>query len=192
MHGLINCALQDFATEIYGASVWQSVHEDAKLEHEFFETMLVYDDAVTEAVIKALSKQTGHARDSLLEDFGTYLASEHASATVMRLLRLGGEHFDAFLEALCKLHDHLNIAIPELEMPLMHLERKTAHDFGVHFWCQRDGYGEVFLGLIRAMADQYGVLVTVGLHKETQPQGFLNLLKITLFDDCPHNNAKAQ
>ncbi len=182
MHGLINYGLQNFATRVFGHALWLDVCSAARLPSEEFETMLIYEDWMTDAVIREIAEKTNNTRESMLEDFGTFLVSEHSSPMVLRLLQLGGARFEEFLEALPNVYEHLKIAIPELEMPLMHLEENGEGDYGVHFISPRDGYGEVCLGLLRAMADQYGVLVTVSLKKERQENEVLNMLKIRIFD----------
>lgn len=48
MHGLINRGLQSFVLRIYGSDVWEDVCADAGLGFNDFETMLTYDDILTE------------------------------------------------------------------------------------------------------------------------------------------------
>lgn len=161
MHGLINRGLQSFVCEIYGSECWIDICADAKLNFTNFETMLYYDDIITEQVLDALLTATSRNRTEILEDFGTYIVSEHCSLSVLKLLRLGGETFVDFLNSLEDVADRIQIAIPDMETPLMRLEHKSDTEFVLQYEFYKCGYGPVFLGLLRAMADHYGSLVTI-------------------------------
>jgi len=161
MHGLINRGLQSFVLGIYGNEIWEDICAEASIAYSNFETMLYYDDIVTEQVLDAICNATKRPRTEVLEDFGTFIVSEHCSPAVLKLLRLGGETFEEFLKSLEDLAERIQIAIPDMEAPIMRLEQKTERDFIVHYEFYKCGYGAVFLGLIRAMADHYRTLVTI-------------------------------
>lgn len=161
MHGTINHGLQAFVQEIYGQEKWEEVRILADLHVRHFEPMLVYDDLLTEQMLDAISEQTNRTRAEILEDFGTFLVAEHSSPLVRRLLRLGGENFTEFLFSLEDVHDRLSMVLPDLDLPILELEIIAPNEFALRCSFNKLRYAEVFLGLLRAMADDYGSLILI-------------------------------
>ena len=160
MHGLINRSLECFLRDTYGNDVWREVANDAGLEFEAFESMLEYDDALTNAVLNAATDCLSKPRDTLLEDLGTYLVSNPKVESLRRLLRFGGGNFIEFLHSLDDLHDRAKLAVPELELPkLLLLGYRDPGGFKLLCRGPHRGFGRVMMGLLRAMADDYGALV---------------------------------
>ena len=161
MHGLINRALQCFIRDTAGPEAWLVVARTAELGFDGFETMMSYPPAITEQVIKAALDQLGRKRDGLLEDFGTYLVSHPNLESVRRLLRFGGVSFVDFLDSLEDLPERGRLAVPTLDLPEMELTDLGAGMFGLTCAHLIDGAGHVILGMLRAMADDYGALVVL-------------------------------
>lgn len=161
MHGMINRGLQNFVSAIFGQHSWEEACTMAGLPFSQFEAMLSYDDLLTEQVLDAMVETTGRERPILLEDFGTFIVSEHSSPAVRRLLRLGGENFTEFLFSLEDVNDRVSLALPDLELPMLQVETVGMNKFIVKSLFNKFGYGEVFLGLLRAMADDYETLVFI-------------------------------
>ena len=183
MHGLINCGLQSFAKEIYGEALWQDLIEQADLSVSEFESMLTYDDDVTVQIVDNLARLTRHKKSDLLEDFGTFLVSEHSSPAVLSLLKLAGESYRDFLLSLEEVAVRLKIALPELDVPNMRVYSVSKNQFELKFQSRLDGYGEAFLGLLRAMADYYSVLATLELNKSASGDIINYQFQITLYSE---------
>ncbi len=161
MHGMFNRGLQCFVRDIYGAEVWEETCLRAELPYFNFETMLHYEDSVTDRVLQTLAKVIGRTVDELLEDFGTYAVSEERLAIVRRLLRFGGDTYEEFLHSLEDVHDRAIMALPDLDMPYLRLTPHSDKEFTLHYRFAKQGYGSFFLGLLRGMADDYGALVVI-------------------------------
>ena len=161
MHGMFNRGLQCFVRDIYGAEVWEETCLRAELPYFNFETMLHYEDSVTDRVLQTLAKVIGRTVDELLEDFGTYAVSEERLAIVRRLLRFGGDAYEEFLHSLEDVHDRAIMALPDLDMPYLRLTPHSDKEFTLHYRFTKQGYGSFFLGLLRGMADDYGALVVI-------------------------------
>jgi hypothetical protein len=159
MHGLINRSIQSFLRDTYGAQLWQNVALDARLGFDNFEAMLSYDDALTEAVLTAAASRLARPRDTLLEDMGTYLVSHPHLEPLRRLLRFGGVTFVDFLHSLDDLPSRGRLAVPDLELPQLELVARSDHHFTLYCRGAGKGYGHVMVGVLRAMADDYGALV---------------------------------
>ncbi len=160
MHGLVNRAIQCFLRDTYGDAVWQTVAAAADAPREGFEAMLRYPPATTEALLDAAAAALDRSRDSILEDLGTYLVSHPNNAALRRLLRFGGVSFADFLHSLEDLPGRARLAVPDLNVPVFELEDRGDT---LHLTCRggSPGAGLVLLGLLRALADDYGALALI-------------------------------
>ena len=156
---MINRSIQGFLRDTYGAATWAHVAHDARLEFDSFEPMMTYDPALTEAVLTAAAKILNRPRDGVLEDIGTYLVSHPNTESLRRLLRFGGVTFDDFIHSLEDLPEHARLALPDLELPSLELVELGAGIYRLHVSAPFPGAGHVMVGLLRAMADDYGALV---------------------------------
>jgi hypothetical protein len=163
MHGLINRSIQCFTRDIYGPDVWAKVIARSDFESDNFETMLSYTDESTFVLLDNLSKELGKTREESLEDIGTYLVSHKNVEALRRLLRFGGVTFEEFLHSLDDLHDRAKLAVSELELPHLELREHAPGMYSLncrsHLQSFGAGFGHVMVGLLRAMADDYGALV---------------------------------
>ena len=159
MHGLINRSVQCFIRDTYGAATWAAVARAAQLNHSGFEPMLVAVPGLTTSLIDAAQKVLRHPRETILEDLGTYLAS-HANMTVVRrLLRFGGVDYLGFLHSLRDVPERARLAVDDLDLPSMELGDDGDGDYRLTCSVPLPGIGYVIMGLLRAMADDYGALV---------------------------------
>ncbi|QYX57929.1 heme NO-binding domain-containing protein [Roseovarius sp. SCSIO 43702] len=159
MHGMINRAVERFVRDTYGRSAWGRVTQRAALGFSEFEAMLSYDDALTDRVIAAASAVLGKPRDEMLEDIGTYLVSHPNVEALRRLLRFGGVDFPEFLHSLDELPGRARLAVPDLVIPDLDLREHGAQFYTLRVRHEMPGFGHVIVGLLRAMADDYGALV---------------------------------
>ncbi len=162
MHGLMNRAVERFARDTYGDAFWTSVTDEAGLAFTTFEAMLPYERDITDRVVNALANGLGKRREEVLEDIGTYLVASPKTDGLRRLLRFGGTDFVEFLNSLDELPARVRLAVPDLPMPQLEMREEDAETFSLVIRPQTgtEGlFGPVFLGLLRAMADDYGALV---------------------------------
>ena len=168
MHGLINKTLQHFLLDTYGPAAWAAIARNAKTDIPNFEAMLIYPSQVTVDVLDSAADYLGKPRDSLLEDLGTYLVSHPNCGVPRRLLRFSGVDFLDFLNAFDDLPDRERLAVPDLVLPQLEVEEISVGLYELH--CEHEFAREaahVLLGLLRAMADDYGALVLM----DVQDQG---------------------
>ena len=158
MHGLVNRALQGFLTDTYGQETWAEVASHAGVPEGGFESMLVYEDRLTTATIEAAAALLHKDQHALLEDLGTYLLSHPNQERLRRLMRFGGDSFRDFLLSLEDLTGRAQLALPDLDMPVMRLRQEDIRHFVLDLDWRLPGVGPVFLGALRAMADDYGTL----------------------------------
>jgi hypothetical protein len=158
MHGLVNRAIQCFLRDTYGEGRWADIAVVAGAPPEGFEAMLRYPDATTTALLDAAAARLDTSRESILEDIGNYLVSHPNTAALRRMLRFGGVTFADFLHSLEDLPGRARLAVPDLELPALELDEDA--DGALRLYCRQGfpGVGLVLLGLLRALADDYGAL----------------------------------
>ena len=179
MHGLINRAIQCFLRDTYGHDLWDKIMRLADLGYTNFESMLVYEDQVTFQVLDLATTELRKSRAELLEDLGTYLVSHKNVEALRRLLRFAGVDFLEFLHSLDDLPDRARLAVPDLFLPQLELVEHSTAEFSLHCGTEYDGFAHVMVGVLRAMADDYGALVFMD---HAGQQGGDEVIAITLLD----------
>jgi len=183
MQGLINRAIERFARDSYGDALWTDEIRRLDLGYDTFEPMMRYDPQVTQRLLEALGARLDRTRDDLLEDIGTYLVSHPEVEAIRRLLRFSGVDFVDFLHALEDLPDRARLAVAELDLPSLSLH---AHGAGLYRLEVDHGdpgglrFGHVLMGILRAMADDYGALVVLE-HRGTNASH--ELIEVQLLDE---------
>lgn len=171
MHGLILRTIQVYAQDTYGTARWAAIADRAHLEEPDFEAMLTYAEDVLDQVLAAASAVLEKPRDAFLEDLGTYLVSHPNSEALRRLLRFGGVDFLEFLYSLDDLPDRARLAVPDLDLPDLELRDAGQHMHELTVTGPLPGFGHVIVGVLRAMADDYGALALLehkGRAEETE------------------------
>ncbi|MEL6913450.1 MAG: heme NO-binding domain-containing protein [Pseudomonadota bacterium] len=181
MHGLIFRGLQSFVRDTYGADTWSEVMQEADLGFTCFEAMLTYDDEISRKVLDLATVRLGKAQDDLLEDLGTYLVSHQNTQSLRRLLRFGGVDFLDFLHSLDDLPDRARLAVPDLALPWLELREMEDFSFTLRCGAGLPGYGHVMMGVLRAMADDYGALAFLELDESWEDY---DAVRIVLLDEA--------
>ena len=159
MHGLIFRTLQVFIQDTYGPQAWLDVVNASTLDVPEFEAMLTYDTALRPRVVAGAEKALGKPAETILEDVGTYLVSHPNSEGLRRLLRFGGVDFIEFLHSLDDLPGRARLAVSDLDLPDLELRDLGGGRFCLQVNGEPQGFGHVLVGVLRAMADDYGTLV---------------------------------
>lgn len=179
MHGLINRAVQCFVRDIYGADSWAALGAATGVGTGGFESMLTYDDEITFRLLDELCRMRKQPAEDILEDIGTYLVTHPNTRAIRRLLRFGGQSFTELLHSLDDLPDRARLAVPELELPALHLTELKTGRFKLEVASSRGGFGPVMAGVLRALADDYGALAFLQLQSAMVPR---EVLVIDLLD----------
>ena len=159
MHGLINRAIQCFYRDTYGAQAWGELVRTLDLESSDFEPMMHYDRDLTWRMVDEMAVALGKDRDTVLEDVGTYLISNPEVKAPRRLLRFSGVTFLEFLHSLDDLPDRARLAVDDLILPALELRDLGGNRFTLTCTGDPVGMGHLLVGVLRAMADDYGALV---------------------------------
>ena len=165
MHGLINKAIEVFVRQTYGVNRWKAVMAKTNLGFAEFEAMLPYDASVTRRVLLAMRDVFGRPCKLMLEDLGTFLVTSPMLPAVRRLLRFGGVDYTDFLHSLEDLPGRVKLAVDDLDLPPLDLIETGETEFRLHCHPGLPGYSQVMLGVLRAMADDFGTLAILELRK---------------------------
>lgn len=158
MHGLVNRGIQRFVCGRYDTETWLAVTSKAGLEFTDFEGMLTYREVYTPRLLDAMTEVLNRPKGEIMEDMGTFLVSDRSFEPIRRLLRFGGVDFVDFLQSLDDLPDRARLAVSDLHLPQIELQTEDTRSFFLHCDATIEGYGYVLMGVLRAMADDYGTL----------------------------------
>lgn len=159
MHGLVNRSIQLFVCHTYNCETWVTCTEVARIGFSDFEGMMLYEENYTARILDAMTQVLDRPRADLMEDFGTFLVSHPQFEPVRRLLRFGGVDFVEFLHSLDDLDDRARLALANLTLPKIELHPDGEGHFKLLCDLSLPGYSYVMMGVLRAMADDYGALV---------------------------------
>ena len=179
MHGLTNRAIQCFVIDTYGSERWAECARVADIGFSDFESMLIYDNDLTNQILDTASAALNRPRLELMEDLGTYLVSHPNTESLRRLLRFGGDTFIEFLHSLDELPDRARLAVSDFDLPELDLRDQTATQYSLTCRSPIVGTGHVFIGILRAMADDYGTLALLDC-KAAPPEG--EVITVTIID----------
>ena len=183
MHGLVGKALEGFLLDRHGAAVRDAALEAAGVPDGFRSTRS-YPGSVVAAVLREAALARGLPPRTLLIDLGIWLVSRPQTEPLRRLIRFGGADFRGLLHSLEELGARGRLAMPDLELPRVMLEdRNPVYELRVS--AELGGAGWVLTGLLRAMADDYGVLALVE-HGGRECRGgqVIEIVRVEVADDA--------
>jgi hypothetical protein len=161
MDALMLRSLQGYIIDTFGLSVWQTICRRASLKTETFEPMLRYDPGMADRVAQHAADVLGRPVETVWEDMGTYLVTNPGHEGVRRLLRFGGIGFGDFLHSLEELPGRARLAVPDLDMPEVTLTELGPDRFELRCGSRMAGIPRVLVGMLTAMADDYGALCLI-------------------------------
>jgi len=144
-----------------------------------FEAMLMYDDTMTTQILEAMGTELDRPLPEVLEDLGTYLVSNPNTEALRRLLRFGGVNYVEFLHSLDDLPDRARLAVSDLYLPALELEEHAQNEFTLTCHPGLPGFESVMIGVLRAMADDYGALAML---EHSGSKGENKVISITLIE----------
>ena len=161
MDALFLRSLQGYVRDTFGVPLWQAVCRQAQLATETFEPMLRYDPGTADRVAQCAAHVLGRPVDTVWEDMGTYLVTNPGHEGVRRLLRFGGTSFADFLLSLEEMPGRARLALPDLRFPEISLTEAGPDRFEVRCQSSIRGFSRVLVGVLTAMADDYGSLCLI-------------------------------
>ena len=162
MHGLVNRAIEEFVRITYGEALWVAAAAAAGVDSRGFALIRHYEAELTGRLMKELSCRLGRSPRDLAEDVGAWVAR---LGSIRRLLRFSGSDFSAFMMALPELHGRALMVVRGFELPRLAVTRQAGG------WRLASDCEPIWLhavvGMLHAMADDYGVLAVIALEGRT-------------------------
>lgn len=161
MDALLLRSLQSYVIDTLGLESWKRVCNAADAKVETFEPMLRYDPGMADRIAQVAADVLGRSVDAIWEDVGIYLVTNPEREGVRRLLRFGGTGFADFLHSLEELPGRARLAMPHLDLPEVTLHEAGPDRFELRCRSDIGGLQRVLVGLLTAMADDYGTLCLI-------------------------------
>lgn len=158
MHGVIFVKLKEFVNSEYGEDTWGELLSEAGVDRSMFLSTTSYPDDDIEAILGAISDETGMGRQEVLEVFGRFLSPELMEMYKGRVR----DEWD-YLDFINKTEDHIHVAVrtnmPDASPP--HLETERIDDRVVLTYSSDRHMCSLAKGMARGVADEYGRQVTI-------------------------------
>jgi hypothetical protein len=161
MQRLLFRALREFVCDGYGEATWDMIAEKSGQPALVAGRIVNPKKNEIPNMLAAASQILKTGEQGLLEDLGTFLVSREGTGKMRRLLRFTGASFVEFLLSLDELPDRIRLALPDLEVPEIGVVQHGDEQIQVSCGPGQPGLISLLVGLIRAMADDYGALATV-------------------------------
>lgn len=185
MHGIICKAAETFLRAQYGPDRWAEIAALAECDVESFETVRSYDDRMMQQVFDAAATSLGVDVSALLEDLGTWICTHPPLEPVRRLFRFSGNDFEEMLFSLDEMHERAAMALPDLDVPIYSLIEMGAGQYRVASTWTAPGAGSVLIGILRAMADDYGVLAFLEFETGAEVNGqWAEIVSVATLDEA--------
>lgn len=184
MHGLINRALKDFVLAHDGAAAWHRVTRMIDIPPEDFGLFRVTDKRGTSELIRAIALELDRPLADFCEDWGHWLIAAPEHEVIRRLLRFGGKDFDEFVHSIEDLPDRAILAVPGLILPPVEVRDHGGGHFTLEVGTRMPGTEHVLLGVLRAMADDYGALVLMTHLGDRGAMAMMSLQLVAQIDDA--------
>ena len=161
MDALLLRSLQGYVRDTFGQTLWLKVCHSAALHVDSFEPMLRYDPGLADRVADHVALVLERPVDTIWEDMGTYLVTNPGHEGIRRLLRFGGQGFADFLHSLEEAPGRARLAMPGLDLPELRLSEPAPDHFLIDCRSWLRGVQRVLVGMLTAMADDYGTLCLI-------------------------------
>ena len=170
MYGLVNNGIRTFIVDNHGQDTWRRICEKAAITDEEFENLTAYDDAITYALVGAVSEELGLGADTVLDVFGHYWVGFSKSTSIGKLVDQGADTLIDQIRSLDEMHERVQMTMPHLDPPSFEFEEMPDGNHRLHYMSSRKGLAPMVIGLLRGMADECGVSIDV-THAESKEDG---------------------
>ena len=168
MYGMVNRAVKGLVVDSAGTEVWEQVCAKAGLTITDFNDTMVYDDAVTFALVAAASEVLDTPAEEILEGFGRHWILFTGREGWGPLFDIAGNDLRTFVSGLDALHARVQASMPNCRMPSFAVQASNDESLVVEYRSDRDGLAPMVIGLLKGLAEYFGEDWTVG---HTGPQG---------------------
>lgn len=159
MHGTIFAELQKYVVTKLGEDAWSALKREAGVAREQYDPLEIYPDAEVGALVSAASHQTGLPAETLLEDFGAFIAPDLLEmywAAVQPEWRT----LDLLENTEKAIHDVVRISQKGATPPYLNARRTSPDEVTIVYTSARR-LCAVAKGIVRGVAAHYGESVSI-------------------------------
>ncbi len=158
MHRLIIRSIEGFLRETYGGDLWKQTAAASGIDADGFQFMSKHPDTVVWKIARNAAARLNKPDIEVIEDLGAWLARFEP---VRRLLRFSGTDYREFITGLDEFLGLAQLAIPELKLPRLNVIVRNDSIYEVVIDMPQPFWRPLAVGVLRAMADDYGALVVI-------------------------------
>ena len=130
---------------------------------DYFLNSQPYDDAITFALVEAVSEVNNMPIGDVFRAFGEWWVIKTGQEKYGHLMEAGGSNLKEFLLNLPDFHNRIMLLYPLLTPPEFKVTDVESNSLNLHYYSKREGLREFVHGLITGLGKMYKVAVTVTL-----------------------------
>jgi hypothetical protein len=167
LHGIIHVELKKYVEARHGAEAWKTCLETAGLGQKMFLPINTYPDADAVAIVTAASKLTNTPTESLLEDFGEFIAPDLLSM-YQSLVEPHWKTIELLLNTEDVIHRVVRLNNPGAQPPQLRFQQLGPNELKFYYNSPRR-MAAVAKGIIKGVANHYRQ--TVLIREQKKPDG---------------------
>jgi predicted hydrocarbon binding protein len=162
MHGTIFVELEKYVTSKLGAEAWTTLKEQAGVQRDHYEALEIYPDAEVGALVQTASTITGLPAQTLLEDFGAFIAPDLLEM-YWAVVRPEWRTLDLLENTETAIHEVVRISQKGATPPYLRAQRTAPNEVTIIYTSPRK-LCAIAKGIVRGVANHYGETFSI---KET-------------------------
>jgi predicted hydrocarbon binding protein len=152
MHGVVHRELKEYVDERIDDGAWERVRDAAGIEPKLYLPVSHYPDEEFTALIDVIAGLSGHDRETVLTNFGRFLAPELLS-TFRSHVRDGWDALD-LLEGLPAIYERIDGGDDEADLPTVNCDRVVSDMVVLTYRSERE-LCHLGVGILQGIGDEY-------------------------------------
>ncbi|KAA3677792.1 uncharacterized protein DEA37_0007366 [Paragonimus westermani] len=152
MYGVLVEGLKQYVTKVFGDGLWWVALQHVTGKQKVIQTRQIYPENLLPQMITQLADMTGVSEDELYYEYGYFFLQYLTDSGFESLLRVLGDGFTEFLNALDDLHHHLQFSYPRIKPPAFLIAHMTDTTIDLVYESRRECFGHFVRGQLIAIA----------------------------------------
>ncbi|KAF8569046.1 hypothetical protein P879_03518 [Paragonimus westermani] len=152
MYGVLVEGLKQYVTKVFGDGLWWVALQHVTGKQKIIQTRQIYPENLLPQMITQLADMTGVSEDELYYEYGYFFLQYLTDSGFESLLRVLGDGFTEFLNALDDLHHHLQFSYPRIKPPAFLIAHMTDNTIDLVYESRRECFGHFVRGQLIAIA----------------------------------------
>lgn len=167
MYGMIHRAVRQMVFDELGEDAWLALEQKLDIGPSELLTGMVYDDALTIAIISEASVRLNLSIDACLFEFGRYWIKYAERGPLAAIMNFTGQNLASFIENLDRLHLAVSAAMPGVRLPSFTTISSAPGHLLVEYRSDRTGMEQFVAGLFDGLLTRFHATgeVNIAEHK---------------------------